>query len=173
MNLPVVQVSIAVLIGFVVYRHFRKEAGPGLPPGPKPVPIVGNIVDLPPQGMPEFQHWLKHKETYGPISSVTLIGQTLVFLHDKQMADYLLHKTSKKSSGRPTTEFANMLCGFGDFLVCQQYGDYFRQGRKFMHQELGSKEAVGRFHKIQELEVRRFLLRVLNQPETLIKHLRT
>ena len=36
-----------------------------LPPGPKPLPLVGNLLDMP-KG-PEGPFWAKHKELYGPV----------------------------------------------------------------------------------------------------------
>ncbi|KAM4065683.1 cytochrome p450 [Hirsutella rhossiliensis] len=148
-------------------------AGQSLPPGPKPLPIVGNIMDLPPKGVPEFQHWLKHKEAYGLISSVTVMGQTLVIIHDKQAAHHLMEKNSIKTSARPQFEFASKLCGFGEILASQQYGDKYRRGRKMVHQQLGTMAAATRYNDIQEVGARRFLLQVLNKPEHLIKHLKT
>lgn len=44
----------------------KKSLGP-LPPGPRPRPIVGNIADLPPPGMQDWMHWLKHKDLYGSL----------------------------------------------------------------------------------------------------------
>lgn len=36
-----------------------------LPPGPKPLPIVGNVLDLPKPGEPEAPFYVKHKALYG------------------------------------------------------------------------------------------------------------
>lgn len=36
-----------------------------LPPGPKGLPILGNLNDLPKPGQFEPRHWLKHKDLYG------------------------------------------------------------------------------------------------------------
>jgi cytochrome P450 len=172
-NLLVLQTIVALLMGFLIYRLYFRQAGPSLPPGPKRLLIVGNLMDLPPEGEPEFKHWLKHKETYGPISSVTVMGQTLVIIHDKQAAHYLLEKKSIKTSARPKTVFSSILCGFSEILLLQQYDSNFCRRRRFIHQQLGSKAAAAKFHDIQEVEARRFLLRVLLQPDNLFKHLKT
>ena len=38
-----------------------------LPPGPKPLPLIGNMLDMP-KG-PEGPFWAKHKELYGLLHS--------------------------------------------------------------------------------------------------------
>ena len=172
-DLLVVKAGAALVVGFLIYRAcFRRAAGASLPPGPKPLPVVGNVMDFPPKGEPEFRHWLKHKDTYGHISSVSVMGKTLVILHDKQAAEDLLERNSKKSSGRPDSEFANKLCGYGELLACQQDDDTFRRSRKLVHQQLGTNAALARFSDTQELETRRYLLRTLDEPSTLIQQLK-
>jgi len=77
-----------------------------LPPGPKGLPLIGNVGDLPPKGGLEWQHWLKHKDLYGPISSVTVFGQTIILVHDLEVALELLDKRGAKYSSRPRMVFA-------------------------------------------------------------------
>lgn len=65
---PTLTVSIAfgVLALYVVSQLLRgKGNGRPLPPGPKGLPVVGNINDLPKPGEPEWTHWLQHKDLYG------------------------------------------------------------------------------------------------------------
>lgn len=59
-----------------------------------------------PKGQREWKHRLKHMEVYGPISSVTALGQTIVIIHDKQAALELMEKRATSHSGRPTATFA-------------------------------------------------------------------
>jgi hypothetical protein len=58
-------IAIAVVGSYIVWKvGFQSNSTP-LPPGPKGLPIVGNIRDLPPPGAKEWEHWLKHKDLYG------------------------------------------------------------------------------------------------------------
>lgn len=78
-----------------------------LPPGPKGLPLLGNVNDLPkPGGGLEAHHWLKHKDEYGPISSVTVLGQTIVIINDAQIALELLRDRAQHQA-RPHMVFAS------------------------------------------------------------------
>lgn len=167
--------GIIALVGLLIYHQYlrKKDALLSLPPGPKPLPILGNILDLPPPGTPEFQHWLKFKDLYGPISSITVLGQTMIILHDKQAAYDIMSNMSLKASSRPKSVFAYELCGFQNFTTGRPYDATFRLHRKFMHQQAGTKLIAARFNGIQDVESRRLLKRILDDPKNLIKHFRT
>lgn len=58
--------AIAVTIALILTGLFSTGNGnPPLPPGPKGLPVAGNLNDLPKPGVLEAQHWLKHKDIYG------------------------------------------------------------------------------------------------------------
>ena len=77
-----------------------------LPPSPKGLPLVGNVNDLPQPGSLEYKHWLQHKEQFGLLSSVTVMGQTIIIIHDRNVAFELMEKRASKHSGRPSMKFA-------------------------------------------------------------------
>jgi len=166
---------ILVAVGILYVANttlFRKRSRAPLPPGPKPKPIVGNLTDLPPEGVQEWQHWFKHKELYGPISSVTVFGQTLIIVNDAQMAIELMEKRSALHSSRPRMIFAGEMVGWEDSLGLLTYSSRFRAYRKNIHGVIGTKSVIAQFTTLQDVEVRRFLLRVLEKPADLLQHVR-
>jgi len=56
---------LGILGLYIVKLFFFPQKGPSLPPGPKPKPLIGNLLDLPKTGELEYMHWLKHKSLYG------------------------------------------------------------------------------------------------------------
>ncbi|KAI7776161.1 hypothetical protein LA080_005783 [Diaporthe eres] len=151
----------------------RKSKPYPLPPGPRPWPVLGNITDMPKTGVREWEFWLKHKDLYGPISSVTALGTTIVVLNSPDVAYELLDKRSLIYSSRPFLLFGNEMCGWGDLLATQSYNERFRSYRRPIHALVGTKAGVLRYNELQEVEVHRFLLRVLNNPTKLLDHIRT
>lgn len=154
-------------------RHLQPRNALKLPPGPKSLPLLGNIRDFPSDGTLEYQHWLAHKDQYGDISSVTVMGMTLVLIHDRTMAHELLETMASKTSGRPTMVMANKLCGYESVVVCQGYTPMFRRHRKYLHQELGTAVSAARFRDAQEIEVGRQLVRTLKEPARWLNHCKT
>ncbi|KAJ6104104.1 hypothetical protein N7523_010424 [Penicillium sp. IBT 18751x] len=158
---------------YVVLDTRRKKARGPLPPGPSPLPVVGNIKDLPPKGEQDWVHWLKHKSAYGPISSITVLGQTIVIVNDSKIALDLLVKKSSIYSSRPRMTFASEMVGWEDGLAFQGYTNRFRAYRKAIQPSFGSESAVAQFNALQDVEARRFLFRVLKDPVNLLQHIQT
>jgi len=165
--------GIAALCIVLAYRWVAQRGQGRRLPGPKPLSLLGNIRDLPPGGTPEYLHWLQHKDLYGGISSVTVMGMTLVIIHDATAAHELLEQRAGKTSGRPDMVMANKLCGYGAIVLCQSYSAVFRRCRKLLHREFGTKVSASQFCNDQEEAVKRQLVRVLNDPTKLLGHFKT
>lgn len=163
--------AVGILYGLKT-TLFRKRISTPLPPGPKPKPIVGNIADLPPPGGHDCHHWLKHKELYGPISSVTVFGQTLIIVNDAQIAHELMEKRAASYSSRPRMVFAGEMVGSDKLIAMLPYSNRLRAYRKKIHAAIGTKSTAAQYNHLQGVEVRRFLLRVLEKPTDLIQHIR-
>ncbi|KAK4545621.1 hypothetical protein LTR36_002574 [Oleoguttula mirabilis] len=171
-----IPVMAGVLVLYAVKWWFldsRVGATP-LPPGPPGLPLVGNLNDLPPPTKPEYQHWLEHKDRYGPLSSITVLGQTMVIIHDKEVAFELMEKRANKYSGRPKLKFGFDMVGWGDGMSQLPYNHTLRLHRKYVYQQLGSKATVSKYYALQETAVGRFLWRLKgDKGDHLVDHLNT
>jgi hypothetical protein len=176
-TITLLQALSLLVVVYLLKRVFIDRTKNGklpLPPGPNGFPILGNVKDLPPPGSVEFSHWLQHKDMYGPISSLTVLGQTIVIIHDKSLAVELLEKRAAIHSGRPVLVFGMVMCGWSVFMSSLPYSSAHRLYRKLAYQELGSKAAVERYYKLQEAVVGRFLWRANEDGgKNLLGHLKT
>ncbi|KAH6507448.1 hypothetical protein HBI56_151160 [Parastagonospora nodorum] len=166
-------ISLAVLLtAFILHRKLRPRTTLPLPPGPKGLPLLGNINDLPPPGTLECHHWLTHKDLYGPLSSLSVLGQPFIIINDASLALELLRDRALIYSGRPEFTFAGSMIGWEHVLGMQQPHARFKQYRKNIAKVASSAATLKVFDGVQEEESVRFLGRVLRGPEALFEHIK-
>ena len=117
-------------------------------------------------------HWAKHKELYGPISSVSALGQDIIIVNDPEVALDLLEKRSGTYSDRPSLTFAGEMIGWKYVLGLAKYGDLMRIQRKHFHHIIGTLKLVENFWPLQDLEAKRFVKRIIAEPDKLEHHAR-
>ncbi|WQF86426.1 Putative cytochrome P450 [Colletotrichum destructivum] len=165
----VIAFGAVLLVTYLIDKLLRaKKNNAGLlplPPGPKGLPFVGNLWDMPtPEGL-AAHHWAKHRDLYGPISAVRVLGNTLIILNDAQVVFDLFEKQSLKFSSRPKQYFSYELVGWKDGTGAQQYNDTLRYHRRSFARIIGTHATASQYNKLQEAEVGHFLLRVLDDPQ--------
>ncbi|KAK0242387.1 cytochrome P450 [Armillaria nabsnona] len=167
---PLLDVFCAITALVIIRRILQPRLYAPLPPGPAGLPLVGNILDMPADN--EWLTFAKWGELYGDISSVTVLGQTMIILNSARAAVDMLDKKSAIYSDRPTLQMGGELVGWKNTLVLLPYGDRFRRYRRIFYSLIGSQATMKQYHPPQELETRRFLRRVLSKPEELAAHVR-
>lgn len=165
--------GVIALLSVIYIKTRQQNHRLPLPPGPKGLPILGNIFDLPNPNSAEFEHWLTHKEAYGPISSLKILNTPMILLHSRDAVRHILETHSAKTSGRFQTEFGHKMCEFGEFLFTQHFDTSFRRRRALFHKQMGTKVATAKFDDIGELEAEKLLARILQKPDEVLEHFRT
>ncbi|KAJ7488270.1 cytochrome P450 [Mycena latifolia] len=162
-----------ILVGvalFLVFKLATRRSTLPAPPGPKPWPIIGNLLDMP-SGR-EWTTFAKWGEIYGDISSVTVFGRQMTIINSVKDAMALLDKKSAISSDRAIVPMGGELAGWKTTLGLIPYGDRFRNYRRLTHSLFGTRATLANFEPLEELETHRFLQRILEEPEDLQEHIR-
>ncbi|TRM64773.1 cytochrome P450 [Schizophyllum amplum] len=155
---------LVLLASFIAYKAVRRAlpvARP-LPPGPTGYPLLGNVFDMPKTRMWEtFKEW---GQKYGPIVSVTVLGQVIVVLDDPKVAEDLLGKRGQIYSDRPTMHMAE-LSGYDRALSNSHYGPRVREWRKLFARVIGTREHIARFNGVEEYQAAMFINRMLAESD--------
>ncbi|TFK32282.1 putative monooxygenase [Crucibulum laeve] len=154
-----------VVLGFLVIWH---KSG-SLPPGPRRLPIIGNVFQ-----MPQTSPWLtftKWAKTYGDIMHVDVVGKHMVVLNSAKVARELLDKRSLTYSDRPHFVMVGDLAGFSELLVFQSYGEEWRKQRKLIAQEF-TQASAPRYYSLQESQARILAWNILRDPSSLFSQVR-
>lgn len=163
--------SLVALVGFAGWLVLAcRQPTRKLPPGPKPWPIIGNLLDLPSFNAKAEPFYTMHRQNYGPISSLSVFGKTLVIINDADAMVELLDKRASKYSDRPRTTFLNDLIGL-DLWGSLPHGDLHRAYRKMSHAVMGNHTVVEKWAWCMDVETRRYLLRLLRSPNKFFEHI--
>ncbi|PPR03045.1 hypothetical protein CVT24_012433 [Panaeolus cyanescens] len=163
--------GILIFLSLYLFKRWRDARQPAPPPpGPRPWPIIGNLFD-----MPASQEWLtfaKWGQTWGDIVSASVFNQRIVILNSAQAAIEILDKKSNTYSNRPIMHMCDLGGWSNWFVTLQPHTDRFRNFRRLFYQTIGSGAAMTGFHPMEEDEARKFVRRILAEPETLFDHVR-
>lgn len=106
-------VLIGVVMGVMLLIRWFVFLPSRLPPGPRPLPIIGNIHQL---GKNPTETLRQLAKTYGPLMSIRMGSVYTVVASSPEMAMELLQRHGQVFSGR-TVPHAMDVCGFSNFSM--------------------------------------------------------
>ncbi|KAH9853884.1 cytochrome P450 [Lenzites betulinus] len=168
-NLMGAAAILTVVVTVLGKRLFTKKRPGVLPPGPKGLPIIGNLLDLP--SNQKGQTYAKWGESWGDIISMTILGQPYIILNSFQHAVDMFEKKSSIYSSRPNLAMGGELVGWNRSLILVPYGATFREYRRLIFQFMGSKKHLERFQPLLEDKARDFIVNLYKDPVNRVKHI--
>ncbi|ESK84986.1 cytochrome p450, partial [Moniliophthora roreri MCA 2997] len=141
---------------------------PRLPPGPKTVPLLGNLHQFPPE-YPYFKltEWARQ---YGGIYSLKMGPGTAVVITDAAALKELMDKRSATTVDRPPNYIADAVAG-GLNMVLARYTENWRTLRRTAHTILTPQQSAKHL-PIQRAEATQLLFDILQTPESFYTHIR-
>lgn len=130
-------VVVATLILSIVglFWHWStKKPSKDFPPGPRPLPLVGNLLDF--AFKPPHMVFLELRNKYGDIFSVKIGQRWTVILNSLHATREALVKQPVNFAGRPDLYSFKLLSGDGKSIALSDYSIDWANNRKMIHASL-------------------------------------
>ncbi|KAF8993007.1 cytochrome P450 [Cyathus striatus] len=128
---------VCVMLGIIVYLYTSRRNGKSipLPPGPRKLPLVGNIFDIP--SIAPWKTYAKWSKLYkSDVLHLQAAGSSLIILNSYEAAKELLEKRSAIYSSRPHSVMLTELSGCGFQFSLMPYTDEWRARRTLFQRHL-------------------------------------
>ncbi|KAH7906556.1 cytochrome P450 [Hygrophoropsis aurantiaca] len=162
----ILTVFIALLLKIATQGR-RKDTSLQKLPGPKPLPILGNVWDI-----DKHAPWTTYKKweaIYGGILRCRLLSEEIIVVNSLDIAKDLLGTRSSNYSSRPDNSIDELI-GSDWNSVNLAHGDLWRLHRKLLQQSF-RPNAVLHYRLTQLKKTQELVISMLESPDKCITHL--
>ncbi|CAI9099445.1 OLC1v1036271C1 [Oldenlandia corymbosa var. corymbosa] len=144
--LVIILSTTLIFLAYKLYQRLRFK----LPPGPRPLPVVGNIYDIKPVRFKQFAEWAN---IYGPIFSFYLGSQLNTVVTTAELAKEVLKENDQQLADRYRSRPSARMSRNGQDLIWADYGPHYVKVRKLCNLELFTPKRLEGLRPIREEEV--------------------
>ncbi|KAJ6292726.1 hypothetical protein OIU78_024831 [Salix suchowensis] len=124
----VLAILLWIALAVVTERHYRRsKEHVQLPPGPRPLPVVGNIFQI---GWPPHESFTKLARVHGPIMTIRLGSMCNVVVSSSEVAREMVKNHDAVLAGRKIYEAMRGDSGNEGSIITAQYGPHWRMLRR-------------------------------------------
>ncbi|KAG8897480.1 hypothetical protein FRC01_011319, partial [Tulasnella sp. 417] len=126
----------AAIAAYLLRKYWLARNRPPLPPGPKPLPLIGNLLEVPRSrralGFADFT------EKYGPVTFLKVPGSNLLIVNSYDVAYELLDKRGTMYADRPRMVMMGEIIGASRGTPLRPFNPGWKLQRKYLRQALSA-----------------------------------
>ncbi|XP_054856395.1 cytochrome P450 2J6-like isoform X2 [Eublepharis macularius] len=121
--------SWLLLILFILYLFWKTVRPKQFPPGPMPLPFIGNLLQF--NASSPLKDLDKYAQKYGPIFTLYLGGEPFVFVQGFSLVKEVLLTRGAEFAGRPENAIVEAINNKKG-LITAPYGQVWKEQRRFL-----------------------------------------
>jgi len=142
------------------FQKCRRTINAPFPPGPRGLPIIGNLHQL--DNSTLYLQLSKLSKIYGPIFSLQLGLRPAIVVSSAKIAKEILKNNDHVFCNRPILYGQQKLSYNGSEMVFSQYSDFWRDLRKICVTHVFSVKRVSSYSCIRKFEVKQMIKKISN-----------
>ncbi|XP_004490657.1 6,7,8-trihydroxycoumarin synthase [Cicer arietinum] len=155
--LPLALLAFALLLFFFFKKH-KTSKKPNLPPGPKGLPLIGNLHQLDSSVLGVDFHELSKK--YGSLVFLKLGSRQTLVVSSAKMAKEVMKTHDIEFCNRPALTSHMKFSYNGLDQVFAPYREYWRHTKKFSFIHFLSVKRVSMYYSVRKFEVTQFMKKI-------------
>ncbi|KMT03049.1 hypothetical protein BVRB_8g196110 [Beta vulgaris subsp. vulgaris] len=148
---------------FIILRSLKPIKKQNLPPGPRKLPIIGNLHQLASKKTPPHHLLQELSGIYGPIMHLRLGEIPTVVISSPDLAKLVMRAHDANFATRPQLMMGKELYYDYSDMGLAPYGEYWRQVRKIATLELFTARRVQVFRDMREEEATSFVKSIASE----------
>jgi len=153
--------TLFAIIWYARRRAESKKGRPSLPPGPRGLPLIGNLASLDPDLHTYFAGLAR---TYGPILKLQLGSKLGIIVSSPNLAREVLKDHDITFANRDVPDVARIAAYGGSDIAWSPYGPEWRMLRKVCVLKMLSNSTLDSVYELRRREVRNIIVYIYSKP---------
>nr|BAL05172.1 cytochrome P450 [Phanerodontia chrysosporium] len=168
-TLPTSYYALLATVALLALLFARRTQQP-TPPGPRGLPIIGNVAELS-GGFEWIRFGTTLRKQFGDVLGFKVLNNRILVLNTAKAAKEFMDKRASKYSSRPVLTVIGELMGLDQAMPLIPYGAEWRACRKLEHVAL-NQSAVKQYRPVIEHHAAQLALDILQEPDKFLTHTR-
>ncbi|KAG8991006.1 hypothetical protein FRB90_001498 [Tulasnella sp. 427] len=158
--------ALGLTLLYLLQKYWRRGTQTRFPPGPHGLPLIGNLLDMPQTNFAlTYTQW---GEKYGPITWITVSGQSLLIINGYDAMSEILDKRGGKYADRARSVMLKELVGLDFHTGLLPSGLEWKKHRSLLKNALSADTVKSEYSELLVSKALEYVRAIMDKPEDLV-----